>query len=187
MKKRGLTLIELIAVMAMTAIVGLAIMSLFISQYRLFNRVNNETIIQDEARLILTAIEDDFKLGRNTIISTTASKNVTIGSNNYLVPLLDGVSGIVVYGYSKNEKNSTGSIVVKDFAYILYGKTLVRTNGVTPGTNLVKDVNLSKNVKLINISKETGTAVPPSIKYKIKIELEKGTEKQEFNSVMVKR
>lgn len=187
MKKKGVTMIELIAVMAMIAIIGLGIMSLYISQTKLFNTVNNETIIQDEARLILTSIEDDLRFGRNTVFSNSGN-SVTINSNNYTIPALDSQAGTIVYGFTKSEKDASGAIIHQPWAYILYGKTLVKAKGV--GTDMIIGATPSKNVNSIAIAEEISVVVPPekpSVKYNITMKLEKGSESDTFESLVIKR
>lgn len=64
-KKKGFTLVELIAVIAMMGIIGTAVMGFFIDQNKVFFRTKNETKLQDEARIILSALEEDLRIGKN--------------------------------------------------------------------------------------------------------------------------
>lgn len=190
MKKKGMTLIELIAVMAMIAIIGLGIMSLFLSQNKLFKSVNDGTIIQDEARLGLTSMEDDLRVAKNTVFPATviATTSFTINSKVYSIPTLNGIQGKVLCGFTKKDKDASGVVTENEFAYILYGKTLVRTKGVTiPGPpvtyEMVTGATISQNVNSIVMTEVT----TPDVKYKVEMKLQKGAEEDTFSSVVVKR
>lgn len=191
MKKKGLTMIELIAVMAMIAIVGLGVMSLYLSQIRLFNNVNNETILQDEARLVLTALEDDLRVGKNTYLEDPGNltTSITIEAVDYSVPLINGVSGRVVFGFTKSVKNPAGVVVNEVWAYILYGTELVKAKGTATGSTGTLNVTAtpSKNVKDIEIIDIPSGPDMKTIEYTIKMKLEKRSESDEFISVIVKR
>lgn len=61
--RKGFTLIEILAVLAISAIIGTVIISLFISSIKSYNITNNENIIQDEGRMIVEFLENDMKIG----------------------------------------------------------------------------------------------------------------------------
>ena len=76
-KKKGFTLIELIAVICISAILGVLIISLFSSS-------NN--IMQDEARIIMDAIENDLRTAKPINIITDGvefSKTVSGTTKTY--------------------------------------------------------------------------------------------------------
>lgn len=87
--KKGFTLVELVAVIAMIGIIGTGVMKFFINQNDIFYRVNSETKIQDEARIILSAIEEDLRVG----------KNITIEINR-----VSFIKGGEAYAYEKDGK-----------------------------------------------------------------------------------
>lgn len=71
-KKKGFTLIELIAAMFIMAILGSLILSLFTSSNRMLIESNSSTILQDEGRIVLDAIENDLKVAKKESIKKLA-------------------------------------------------------------------------------------------------------------------
>ncbi|MDU4911967.1 type II secretion system protein [Clostridium baratii] len=69
-KKKGFTLIELIAVICISVILGALIISLFSSSNRMILRASKDNIMQDEARIIMNAIENDLRTAKPISIIT---------------------------------------------------------------------------------------------------------------------
>lgn len=122
-KKKGFTLIELIAVMCISAILGAIVISLFSSSNRMIIRANKDNIMQDEARVILDAVDNDLRVGKN--IST-------------------GSGGIVSF-YVEFEKNS------KTYRYEKVGTTLQKVEMISGTSNLISGP--SNNVEEFKVEK----------------------------------
>lgn len=108
-KKNGFTLIELIAVMCISAILGAIVISLFASSNKMIIRASKDNIMQDEARVILDAVDNDLRVGKN--ISTGSSGSISfyielekdskiyryekIGTSIQKVEMISGISKLI--------------------------------------------------------------------------------------------
>lgn len=78
-KKKGFTLVELIAVIAISAIFGSIVIAISITSGRLFSKVQTDSLFNDKGRLIIGWVEDDLRTGYNVN-----------GTNDSLVNSYDG-------------------------------------------------------------------------------------------------
>ncbi|MGG7178824.1 PilW family protein [Clostridium paraputrificum] len=200
-KSKGFTLVELIAVMAMSAIIGLVIMSLIISQNKMFFHVNNETISQDETRLAFSALEDSIRGGGNQTNSSSIPVNtIKIDTKDYSLDTVNGLNkGIVLYAFTQNEKMynpdgsekidpSTGKVVTIDrgYAYVYYKKDtdstgyFVYLKGNDSKNKLNQVSVISKDVKKVEITKSGG-------EYVVNLVIKKGTAEESFKNVITPR
>jgi len=73
MKKKGITLVELMVVMAISVIVLSIINTMFFSTNKLLNKVDNKSYLQDLARGVINSVGDDIK--NSTYATTDVSKS----------------------------------------------------------------------------------------------------------------
>ena len=177
-KLKGFTLVELIAVMAIMAIVGALILTLFNYQTKWFGKVNSETRIQDEARITIMALENDIRTGKSKVYSTDASKDSSdssiaevnkIGSNN--IP--EGPVKIIM-----ELKRDT-----INYFYVLKGKELILLKEDTTlavPNQLVVQTRLARHVESIQIIKDLKET-------KVKLKLDNGEGTKEFETVVSPR
>lgn len=164
-KQKGFTIIEILAVMAISAIIGGIILSLFISSQKSFINANNENIIQDEARMIVEFLENDLKVGKK-ISASGGTSIVTINSNTYNCSFATGEVIDVKYAYSV--KDSTGNTNI--YVYMIIGKKLVKGKAVETGISppIVRNIEvygtLTNNLETLTI---TGSSVL-NINFKLK-------------------
>lgn len=128
-KQKGFTMIELLAVMAITAIVSGIIMSLFISAQKSFISANNENIIQDEARTMVEFLENDIKIGKKRT-STDGIGKVEIDSKEYTCAFATGQSISAKYAYQV--KNAAGDM--ETYIYLVVGKKLIKGKAKVTGS-----------------------------------------------------
>lgn len=170
-KKKAFTLVELVVVMAIVVIFGGMVMTLFLSQNRNFNYVQDSTIIQNDARLILTTLEDDIRIVK------------------------DGVREFPSESMIYRFKETTGDI----YAYI-YDKTnhtlkKCKMDNSNPDVIESEVLTLSKNVyyKMADAGnpEEKGIIIKNepsgSNNYEIKLILQKNDEQLEFSSNVTTR
>lgn len=69
-KKKGFTLIELMAVVGLTTVFGLIVLQISLTSGKLFSNVQIESQFNDNARLILGRIEDDLKTAKNIKVTS---------------------------------------------------------------------------------------------------------------------
>lgn len=62
-KNSGTTLVELIAVMAIMALVGSIIYTLFGTATKIYKKTHGQIKLQDDIRLLTTSLEDDIRVG----------------------------------------------------------------------------------------------------------------------------
>lgn len=171
-KSEGITLVEMIAVIAILVIISALIYSLFGSSNKVFNRTYGHTKLQDEIRFISSSLENDIRLGNNKdIVFPVATSKEEVSFPGLLVsdPVitcnLKSILGVttdveVIYAFKKGEER---------YAYVLVGLNTeirqlrkVKCDTSTTGIDMT---TLSKNIKLITIDKTTDP-------YQLNIELE---------------
>lgn len=89
-KKKGFTLVELIAVIGISAIFGAIVLSIALTSGKLFNMAQSDSINNDKARLIIGTIEDDLRTASNIVgtpTTLTMTTEVVIGTDHYALPL----------------------------------------------------------------------------------------------------
>ncbi|MGL4772973.1 MAG: PilW family protein [Clostridium sp.] len=145
-KKKGFTLVELLAVAGISTILGALILSLVLSLSNYYGRLQKETIFHDNARLAFASMENDLRAAKN--INTYDGVEATVAT-------IDGVD----YNFSTASKvymtfTKTTSSGKKAYAYVVQNKTLFRTEN--SGTNLIEtnsgygdidDISVIQNIK----------------------------------------
>lgn len=168
-KKKGFTLIELVVVIAIVLIFMGLVLSLFLSQNKNFTQVQDSTSLQNETRLVLTNMEDDFKVAKNRKINSG-----TCGT------------GQILYQYEL--KNGA---VTEYYGYIYYPseKTIKKCKlTLSSGAYTVSSVmaTLTTNVKSVTVQLKKDEAPAGNSKgdiYEISLELviKPGTQYEESN------
>lgn len=84
-KQRGFTLIELMATIAIFLVATLIISGVFIQGYRIFNRTENFSAIEDEFRNAILNIETTMKAHRESeiVVYEKNNKRITLNSRDY--------------------------------------------------------------------------------------------------------
>ncbi|MGL4873733.1 MAG: PilW family protein [Clostridium sp.] len=85
-KKKGFTLIEMMAVIAILGIFSTLVFSLFSSSTSMLVMAENDNVLQNESRNIIDVLEEDIRYG-STIVPGTSSSNVlalTRGGKRYI-------------------------------------------------------------------------------------------------------
>ncbi len=180
--KKGFTLVELIAVMAIITIVGGLAVTLLSTQNKWFGKVNKETRLQDEVRITLLALENDIRVGRAKVYNTNALKDSTVldkvesinfGSGDKTLP-----SSILRAKEIMKFKRKDASGVEKNYAYVLKGKTLFLIR--EDGSILEVQTKLAENIVKIQI-------IERAKDIEIKLVLNNGDGEKEFNAIVSPR
>lgn len=158
-KKKGTTLVELVAVMAIMGVVGTIIYSLFGGSNKIYNKTFSESVLQDEMRSLTTSLEDDIRVGYSKnaeIKSATPSKVIfkpvaPAVTTNFEVDfnaISPGRNAKVVYAAQREDKL---------IAYVLYDS--VSTTGKSElieyyceRTGVTKFLDHSDNIKTFNLT-----------------------------------
>ena len=80
-KKKGFTLVELIAVIGIAAIFGAIVLGISTTSGKLFTMTKVQSAFNDDARFILNMLEDDLRVGKDIDIQTlrcNGSTNITV-------------------------------------------------------------------------------------------------------------
>lgn len=174
-KKKGFTLIELVVVIAIAVIFMGLVLSLFLSQNKSFNLVQDSTELQNETRLVLTNLEDDIKVAENREINITMS------------PV-----ELILYKYEK--KISPTATELYGYIYNSTDKTIKKCRlSLVSGTYVIASemATLTSNVKVVDISLEKDEDPVGDSRgdiYKIDLHLVKkeGTQYEESNKETTK-
>lgn len=104
-KKKGFTLIEVIAVIAIIGITGALVFTLFGKTHKVFSVSEKESRNIDEVRLVLSALEEDIKL-------SDAEPNITYKdeTNNYGNIASINIGGIIYIYDGKEVKRKDGKL-----------------------------------------------------------------------------
>lgn len=140
-KKKGFTLVELLAVAGISTILGGLILSLVLSLSNYYGRLQKETIFHDNARLAFASMENDLRAATNVVIDGSATEvtSVTVDSKvyNYTAPY----DVIISFNLNKGgNKYAVSYALIKDAKGI---KTLYRTESLVPasGGGTMKETN----------------------------------------------
>ncbi|MGL4874786.1 MAG: PilW family protein [Clostridium sp.] len=162
-KKKGFTLIELVATMAVVGILMTVAFSLFSSSSRMLNIAEVDNELQDESRMVVTLVEDDLKFGskiklnsREDFDSTTIGKEIEF-----------------------QRKDEAGNMKMYRYRYDDINKELKKYNVENFDTATASEVEmgtLSKNVEKFEV-KYLDTKV-----FEIKMKLSKNKSEYEYKS-----
>lgn len=160
-KKKGVTLIELVVVIALVTIVGGMIMTLFLSQNKSMNYVKNSTALQDEARIILSTLENDIRVAKNRDFSVR-----TEGDRE------------MIYSYEVDSSNRFA------YYYDTTKKSVVKAKH--NGTSYDDIVSISDSVESIIIIEDTSITGSNKV-YSIEINMKKNEEELPFKTKVALR
>lgn len=89
-KKKGFTLIEMIAVIAILGIFSTLMFSLFSSSTSMLVMAENDNILQNESRGIIDTLEDDIRYGTDISITNGVRLSLTRNSERYIYKVENG-------------------------------------------------------------------------------------------------
>lgn len=189
-KKKGFTMVELIAVMTIVSIVGLIINSLFLNANKSFEKVRDESYLQNEARIIFSTFESDIKMAKEFSNNMSVSGNslVVRDKNGLEIPTspIDlsplGGGNIVPIAYTKVVKELEGKLNNLEYVYLQRDGELIRAQAQT-GT--VDSITIpTKNLN--SISMVPSASNDREIKIQIKMKSKKNYS-EEFSTIITRR
>lgn len=181
-KKKGFTLVELIAVIGISAIFGAIVLSIALTSGKLFNMAQTDSVNNDKARLIIGTIEDDLRTSSNIVGTPTSlamTTEVVIGSDHYALPL-PGAKVVLsfkksdggVYAYTYIEPVvATGT--KGELIRMKYDTGINEFKAVSGGYSDVSKITVKKNI-----------VATDNKRYTIDLEFEGGAK---YNSVITPR
>ncbi|EOU1477872.1 prepilin-type N-terminal cleavage/methylation domain-containing protein [Clostridium perfringens] len=165
LKKRGLSLIELVVALSLIAIILMIVGPFFISNYVTLDKTSNQIDFQREAKAIMNYFTDSAMEASN-IESLTNVKNEVLSNNNYTESLkknsLKSNAGYLKLTFNNSEnKNEHTTFILKDRS--LYMKndseefkigdlvSSIELTSLTEGGSQGEVINNFKNANAIKI------------------------------------
>lgn len=155
-KKKGFTLVELIAVIAISAVFGAIVLAISLTTGKLFNMAQTDSVYNDKSRVIISTIEDDLRTASNIVGTTTPLvqvNEVVIGTDHYS---FDSPAKVIlsfkktngdVYAYKYIEPNlstgSTGELIRMKYDNSIGVKVF---KPISTGFIDISDVSIKKNI-----------------------------------------
>lgn len=180
-KEKGFTLVELIAVIGITAIFGAVVLAISVTSGKLFSMTQTESVFNDEARLIISTFEEDLRVGKDieiTPISLYGDMDITINGIN--------MGKCKDIGLPEGPFDRILSIKVRGdlYYYIKVGDRIERKK--FGGAAFKSDVSGIEKIKDIEITKDS--SVPSDKRYFINIQFENDNgEITEYSSAVMPR
>ncbi len=165
LKRRGLSLIELVVALSLIAIILMIVAPFFISNYVTLDKTSNQIDFQREAKAIMNYFTDSAMEAYN-IESLTNVKNEVLSNNNYTESLkknsLKSKDGYLKLTFNNSEnKNEHTTFILKDKS--LYMKrdseefkigdlvSSIELTSLTEGVSQREVINNFKNASAIKI------------------------------------
>ena len=165
LKRRGLSLIELVVALSLIAIILMIVSPFFISNYVTLDKTSNQIDFQREAKAIMNYFTDSAMEASN-IESLTNVKDEVLSNNNYTESLknnsLKSEDGYLKLTFNNSEnKNEHTTFILKDRS--LYMKkdsedfkigdlvSSIELTSLTEGVSQGKVINNFKNANAIKI------------------------------------
>ncbi|EOU1488673.1 MAG: prepilin-type N-terminal cleavage/methylation domain-containing protein [Clostridium perfringens] len=165
LKKRGLSLIELVVALSLIAIILIIVGPFFISNYVTLDKTSNQIDFQREAKAIMNYFTDSAMEASN-IESLTNVKNEVLSNNNYTESLkknsLKSKEGYLKLTFNNSEnKNEHTTFILKDRSlYMKRGSeefkigdlvSSIELTSLTEGVSQREVINNFKNASAIKI------------------------------------
>lgn len=185
-KNNGLTLVELMAVIAISSILGALALTLAITLSNNFSRAQKENIFQDNSRLIYSRIEDDMRGAKFIDINPSyTGGQVTIDGKTYSLPSISA-KPIVTFIYKKGGDTISCAYLLDSINKEFYKVEALKglpTSALNRSTTAFNDV---KEFKIEKIVKADGTVSNKEYKLILEFEDNKGNS-EKYESVIVTR
>ena len=163
-KKKGFTLIEMMAVIAILGIFSTLIFSLFSSSTSMLVMAENDNVLQNESRIIIDILEEDIRYGKNIKIE---NPTISGGISTESILILERKEKIRKYQVENGAFNQ----------YISEKKTETETDNNPVRYEL--NATPSKYIKKFKVEKQ-GTG--KEVLYKIEIEFENGKSNYKYSN-----
>lgn len=130
-KKKGFTLIEVIAVIAILAITGALVFTLFNRTHKVFSKAEKESVSVDKARVVLSILEEDIRLSKE-VKTSGLLENIKVQVNNKSDEVFSySLESNKIIKYKGNTKIATLADNVKKFEVTPVGNSYKIQIGVS--------------------------------------------------------
>ena len=155
-KKNGFTLIELMVTLSITVLVTTMVGSVFIQGYKILNRTDNKSAIQDEVRNAIMKIEGEALTASKIKIRTTDAINSYNSKSAKELLYLDKVDEKIVYlevvEDSANNTNKFVEVKLNNDNTFKEEKILINTIKGNVASNFALNSNIEDKVVNINFN-----------------------------------
>lgn len=172
--KKGFTLVEMIVVIALVAIFGSIVIAVSVSSGKLFGMVQKTSIINDDARIIISDIEDELRFAKN-IKETSAGSTDTINydGGTYTIP----VSSNIVLVYKVKENNSD---VIYSYARNDSSKEVIKYK-------LASGIGIPVGISASNVTNFEVIKDPSNKIYNLKMKIDDGKNSASYEASITPR
>ncbi|MEG0134275.1 MAG: prepilin-type N-terminal cleavage/methylation domain-containing protein [Clostridium sp.] len=185
-KNKGLTLVELMAVIAISSVLGALVLTLCVSLSKNFSIAQKENIFQDKARVIYSHIEDNISGAKFVEVNPAYSGGqVTINGDVYTLPSV-AVRPVITFTYKKNGDVMSCAYVYDDTNKEIYKSEIAEALPINSLNKVTSEFTEVKDFKVEELRNSDGTI--DSKRYKVTLEFEDSRGRTDkYESIVVTR
>lgn len=118
LKKKGVTLIELVAVIGIISIISVVVFSIFSNGLKVYSTTSSQSVIQDNARKLIDDISDNVNDAQVAALISVSNGKVVVDGNTF--NNLSGCHGLVYVKLADNINNPFIYVVKNNAVYKIF-------------------------------------------------------------------